>query len=69
MGPKIIAGDLAPGFMIEHFAKDLGIALAEAERMKLDLPALAQARKLYGSLMERGFSRNGTQALIKHYEA
>ena len=68
MGPKIIAGDLAPGFMIEHFAKDLGIALAEAERMKLDLPALAQARKLYGALIERGFSRNGTQALIKHYQ-
>lgn len=68
MGPKIIAGDLAPGFMIEHFAKDLGIALAEAERMKLDLPALAQARKLYGSLIGRGFSRNGTQALIKNYE-
>jgi 3-hydroxyisobutyrate dehydrogenase len=68
MGPKIIAGDLAPGFMIEHFAKDLGIALAEAERMKLELPALAQARKLYGSLIGRGFSRNGTQALIKNYE-
>jgi 3-hydroxyisobutyrate dehydrogenase len=54
--------------MSEHFAKDLGIALAEAERMKLERPALAQARKLYGSLIERGFARKGTQALIKHYE-
>jgi 3-hydroxyisobutyrate dehydrogenase len=69
MGGKIIEGDFAPGFFIEHFVKDLGIALAEAQRMQLDLPALALARKLYTGLVDQGHSRLGTQALFKHYEA
>lgn len=68
MGARIIKGDFAPGFFIEHFIKDLGIALAEAERMQLDLPALALARKLYQQLAEQGYGRSGTQALFKHYE-
>jgi 3-hydroxyisobutyrate dehydrogenase len=69
MGAKMIEGDFAPGFFIEHFVKDLGIALAEAQRMKLDMPALALARKLYVGLVEQGHARLGTQALFKHYEA
>lgn len=67
MGGKMIAGDFAPGFYIEHFIKDLGIALAEAERMKLELPGLALARKLFLGLAEQGMARLGTQSLIKHY--
>jgi 3-hydroxyisobutyrate dehydrogenase len=67
MGGKMIAGDFAPGFYIEHFIKDLGIALAEAERMKLELPGLALARKLFQGLAEQGLARLGTQSLIKHY--
>lgn len=68
MGGKMIAGDFAPGFYIEHFIKDLGIALAEAERMQLDLPGLALARKLFQGLADKGMARLGTQALIQHYE-
>jgi 3-hydroxyisobutyrate dehydrogenase len=67
-GARIIKGDFAPGFFIEHFIKDLGIALAEAARMQLDLPALALARKLYQQLAEQGHGRSGTQALFKYYE-
>lgn len=67
MGGKMIAGDFAPGFYIEHFIKDLGIALTEAERMKLELPGLALARKLFQGLAEQGMARLGTQSLIKHY--
>ena len=67
MGQKIIDGDFAPGFYVEHFIKDLGIALAEAQRMQLDLPALALARKLYEELAQQGHGRLGTQALFKHY--
>jgi 3-hydroxyisobutyrate dehydrogenase len=66
-GAKIINGDFAPGFFIEHFVKDLGIALAEAQRMKLELPGLALARKLYMVLVEQGHARLGTQALYKYY--
>lgn len=69
MGGKMIAGDFAPGFYIEHFIKDLGIALAEAKRMQLDLPGLALARKLFEDLAQQGHARLGTQALIKHYGA
>lgn len=68
LGARIIKGDFAPGFFIEHFIKDLGIALAEAQRMQLDLPALALARKLYEELAAKGYGRNGTQALFKYYE-
>lgn len=67
LGAKIINDDFAPGFFIEHFLKDLGIALAEAHRMKLDLPALALACKLYTTLVERGLGRLGTQALAQYY--
>jgi 3-hydroxyisobutyrate dehydrogenase len=69
LGQKIIQSDFAPGFYVEHFIKDLGIALAEAQRMQLDLPALALARKLYTELAEQGHGRLGTQALFKHYVA
>ena len=69
MGPKIVKGDFAPGFMIEHFLKDLSIALAEADRMQLQLPGAAQARKLYAQLVEGGHGRDGTQALSLLYGA
>src|SRR5262249_21479017 len=39
--PRILRGDLEPGFKIDHFLKDLGIALAEARGMGLDLPGTA----------------------------
>jgi 3-hydroxyisobutyrate dehydrogenase len=67
MGPRITQGDFAPGFMIEHFLKDLSIALDEAERMQLQLPGAAQARKLYAELAGRGQGRDGTQALFQLY--
>ncbi|HEY0824035.1 MAG TPA: NAD(P)-dependent oxidoreductase [Ramlibacter sp.] len=69
MGPKIVRGDFAPGFMIEHFLKDLSIALGEAGRMGLQLPGAEQARKLYAQLVEQGHAREGTQALSRLYGA
>jgi 3-hydroxyisobutyrate dehydrogenase len=63
LGPRIIANNFAPGFFVEHFIKDLGIALAEAKRMKLCLPGLALANQLYLSLAAHGHGRAGTQAL------
>jgi 3-hydroxyisobutyrate dehydrogenase len=67
LGPRIIQGDFAPGFMIEHFIKDMGIAIGEAERMKLDLPGLALAKKLFQQLANNGSARLGTHALFKYY--
>ena len=50
-------------FYVEHFVKDLRIALAEADRLKIALPGLALARQLYVALEAQGHGRNGTQAL------
>jgi 3-hydroxyisobutyrate dehydrogenase len=63
LAPRIIANNFAPGFFVEHFIKDLGIALAEAKRMGLCLPGLALAHQLYLSLSAHGHARSGTQAL------
>jgi 3-hydroxyisobutyrate dehydrogenase len=46
LGPRILKGDFEPGFYVEHFIKDMGIALAEAERMNLSLPGLGLAKQL-----------------------
>lgn len=63
--PRILKEDFTPGFFVKHFIKDLGIALSEAEKMGLDLPATANAKKLYDELADEGFENDGTQALIK----
>ena len=65
LAPRIVAGDLAPGFLVDHFVKDMGLALAEAERMQLALPGLALAHQLYVALQAQGHGRAGTQALVR----
>lgn len=69
MGARIAKGDFAPGFFIEHFLKDLGIALHEAEQMGLDLPGATLARKLYDQMANDGHGRLGTQALFQLYNS
>ena len=63
-GPRILKGDFAPGFFVDHFVKDMGIALSEAGAMKLSVPGLALAHQLYVALQAQGGGRNGTQALL-----
>lgn len=64
LGPRMLKRDFEPGFFVEHFIKDLGIALEEAARMHLALPGLALARQLYESVRAIGHERKGTQALL-----
>jgi 3-hydroxyisobutyrate dehydrogenase len=64
LGPRIMANNFDPGFFVEHFIKDMGIALAEAKRMGLSLPGLALAEQLYVSVKANGWGRNGTHALM-----
>lgn len=64
LAPRMIDGDFAPGFSVEHFVKDLGIALHEAEQLDLQLPGLSLAAELYRRLLADGGGRSGTQALI-----
>ncbi len=63
LGPRIIASNFEPGFFVEHFIKDMGIALDEAKRMGLCLPGLALAQQLYVALKAQGHGRDGTHAL------
>jgi 3-hydroxyisobutyrate dehydrogenase len=62
--PRMLKGDFEPGFVVEHFVKDMGIALAEARRMNLSLPGLALAEQLYVALVAQGKGRKGTHSLI-----
>ncbi|MGH0030521.1 MAG: NAD(P)-dependent oxidoreductase [Myxococcota bacterium] len=64
LAPRMLAGDFAPGFYVEHFVKDMGLALEEARRMGLELPGLSLARRLYEHLVATGRGRAGTQALV-----
>ncbi len=61
--PRILANQFEPGFYVEHFIKDMGIALAEAKRMGLALPGLALAQQLYWALAAQGHGRDGTHSL------
>lgn len=63
-GPRMLAGDFDPGFFVDHFVKDMGIALDESKAMHLSVPGLALAHQLYVALQAQGGGRNGTQALL-----
>jgi 3-hydroxyisobutyrate dehydrogenase len=64
LGPRIIDRNFEPGFFVEHFIKDMGIALDEARRMNLALPGLALANQLYVAVQAQGWGRKGTHALM-----
>jgi len=64
LGTRMIAGNFDPGFFVEHFVKDMGIALNESKRMGLSLPGLALAHQLYLAVVAQGHGRDGTHALM-----
>jgi 3-hydroxyisobutyrate dehydrogenase len=64
LAPRMLQGNFAPGFFIEHFLKDLGIVLAESKRMKLMMPGTALAEQLYRGAQAQGRGRDGTHALL-----
>ena len=65
LGPKMVAEDYAPGFMIDLQQKDLRLVLEAAREMNLPLPASAYVNQLFAGNQSRGEGRLGTQALIK----
>lgn len=67
LAPRVLRGDTGPGFFIEHFVKDLRIALDEAKRLRLDLPMAQLAEQTYARLAGTGHARSGTQALVAAY--
>lgn len=69
LGPRILKGDFEPGFFIDHFLKDLAIAIEECHANRLDVPGLKLAENLYRKAQEANHGRRGTQALYLLYEA
>ena len=63
LAPRIIRGNFEPGFYVEHFIKDMGIALDESRRMGIALPGLALAQQLYLAVKAQGYARLGTHSL------
>jgi 3-hydroxyisobutyrate dehydrogenase len=64
LAPRVLKGNFEPGFIVEHFIKDMGIALSEAQRMRLAMPGLALVHQLYLALQAQGHGRRGTHALV-----
>ena len=63
----MLKDDFEPGFYVEHFVKDLGIAMDACARLGLDLPGLELAHRMYNELRDKGYGRKGTQSLIHWY--
>jgi 3-hydroxyisobutyrate dehydrogenase len=64
LAPRILRRNFNPGFLVDHFLKDMGIALDEAARMDLALPGLALVQQLYLAVQSQGHGKLGTHALI-----
>ncbi len=67
--PRMLRDDMSPGFQVEHFIKDLEIALRESERRCLHLPGLLLVHQLYLEVLGMGLGRCGTQSLLKAIQA
>jgi 3-hydroxyisobutyrate dehydrogenase len=64
LAPRILQRNFDPGFFVEHFVKDMGMALEDSKRMGLVLPGLTLVHQLYQTVQTLGHGRSGTHALI-----
>lgn len=64
LAPRVLHGNFDPGFFVDHFVKDMGIALAECRRMGVKLPGLTLVHSLYQRTQQLGHGRKGTHALF-----
>ncbi len=65
LGPRIVAGDFQPGFMVDLMQKDLRLVMEAAGAAHAPLPGTALVHQLFHSAQARGLGREGTQALAK----
>lgn len=63
LGPKMIAGDFRPGFMVDLQQKDLRLCAEAAQEAGINLQALNLVRTLFATAQAEGRGREGTQAL------
>jgi 3-hydroxyisobutyrate dehydrogenase-like beta-hydroxyacid dehydrogenase len=65
LGPKMVAGDFAPGFPVRLARKDLRLVLEAAQELRLSLPLVALVERLFSALAASGGDEDGTQALVR----
>lgn len=68
LGPRMVKGDFAPGFMIDLQQKDLRLVLEAAAQAKTPLPAVSMVHQWFTSAQAAGRGREGTQALFSVIE-
>ena len=68
LGPRMVNGDFAPGFMVKLQQKDLRLVLESAQEKHVPLAVTSIARAYYTALEADGLGEEGTQALIKAVE-
>ena len=64
LGPRMVAGDFAPGFMIDLQVKDLRLVMEAAREVGMDPGAAALVKRLFETGQAQGRGREGTQALF-----
>ena len=68
LGPRMVAGDFAPGFMVKLQQKDLRLVQEAAIEKHVPLSVTAIARQYFTALEAMGLGEEGTQALVKAVE-
>lgn len=68
LAPRALSGDMAPGFLVKHLLKDIGLARACAAESGLVLPGLETAERLYALAATHGWADEGTQVLYRLYD-
>ena len=66
MAPRALQGDVAPGFFVKHFVKDMDIVAEECMERGFSLSMLETVRRLYQEMMAAGEGDLGTQALLAY---
>jgi 3-hydroxyisobutyrate dehydrogenase-like beta-hydroxyacid dehydrogenase len=64
----MVAGDFAPGFMIDLQVKDLRLVLESAREIGMTPAAVQTVTRLFEAAQAQGRGREGTQALFAMVE-
>jgi|ECHnycMinimDraft_1075156.scaffolds.fasta_scaffold11702_1 3-hydroxyisobutyrate dehydrogenase len=66
--PKVMKGDMEPGFRAAHLRKDLKYAVDVATKLNVPLLGTSTTLQLYSAMNAIGMGEKGTQALVKLYQ-
>ena len=64
LGPRAVAGDFAPGFMVDLMQKDLRLVLETAAQTDTPLPGAALVNQVLRMLQAQDRGGDGTQAIV-----